>query len=983
MERTAIAEAQTLKTKQQNSRISNQSRQLAPDNQLLALQNTIGNRAVQELLRAQQQSAGKPDFPQSVQKPSMTPELEQEMNGDIEWITKCIKEDSLNFNIRVEIVERLKRWDRADKQYAESTGYADTFYLDKFIVKMKVKSLTISSIRTFWQDEHLLLFDALLDGLKGYPLDEFKRLVAASKRDNSTKPQMERIENFWGMMGKQEAMGLWGMTKGLGVGLAGLVDSAAGGANAALHVLQINTPEIPSLAKYLSNQFDESGKIMFGDSYGREKLFWGLSAADVGEIGGTVIWNLVMMGKGRANSKAIAEAVSAGKKVGTGLKATEAVLKTVDFLGNFKTIEDSIKNILTAVEKMQESARRNGQRPPTLGDMLSNADVAMELTNLANGLFGLFTSMGGASSPEGRKLVQRIGMLLNISQMSGMLAKITDIMSSDGTPDEKTKEIAMLLGNLFTTAVGFGYSAKDYRDEVKTDKAAKDAIKRKESEAAAQLSDGKPEHVSEPPVKEQAKTPEKPKTAAPEPSEPVKTLELPEAAHQKPDPISEAIQSELDTSPQSYEEPGGKPLNAEEFQQKIGSEKQSEVAGKPRAKSMDEVKSILAEHEKYPNVMFDSGINDFKMEAVFKELNKTAAGSQIVDLITEGKIHVVFTREEVLQGYQGAQTGKEISVVWGASVETAVSTLIHEGTHFTTGDDIKHLTTGSRLENEAMARAFEYEYNMISDLPVYDEAELAYRSTFTKVLEETGNPAVARSKADAAMINEMKKDPQRYGVETPKDVEEASVAVMNDALDNFGKQKESEPDFYIDTSEFDKAGPLAGKPSKKNNQKKFIQEKKKEKETKDTGVSKVDDFTGTLRGIEVQLPGVKTKEITYTKRNPVETEELRKAFDSTERKKFVKDLAKDTEKLKKAGLSDADITDMEDGLVPEGWNVHHKLPLDDGGDNSLENLVLIKNEPYHKTITNFQNSFAKLLNPGEIKNVEWPIPDSSIYPPGE
>ncbi len=144
------------------------------------------------------------------------------------------------------------------------------------------------------------------------------------------------------------------------------------------------------------------------------------------------------------------------------------------------------------------------------------------------------------------------------------------------------------------------------------------------------------------------------------------------------------------------------------------------------------------------------------------------------------------------------------------------------------------------------------------------------------------------------------------------------------------------------------------------------------------------DFEGMLRKEKVKLPGVKTRRINYTKRIPEETEKLRKEFNSTEKKKFLKDLSKDREKLKKAGLSDEDILDMkEEGLVPDGWNVHHKLPLDDGGNNSPDNLVLVKNEPYHKTITNYQNSFSRQLKPGETKPVDWPIPEGSIYPPGK
>lgn len=78
--------------------------------------------------------------------------------------------------------------------------------------------------------------------------------------------------------------------------------------------------------------------------------------------------------------------------------------------------------------------------------------------------------------------------------------------------------------------------------------------------------------------------------------------------------------------------------------------------------------------------------------------------------------------------------------------------------------------------------------------------------------------------------------------------------------------------------------------------------------------------------------------------------------------------------MKDAGLSEIDILDIKDGFVPEGWQVHHKLPLDDSGDNSFENLVLIKNEPYHKVITNYPNLEIGLIDSSEkvyiLKNGE-------------
>ncbi len=161
-------------------------------------------------------------------------------------------------------------------------------------------------------------------------------------------------------------------------------------------------------------------------------------------------------------------------------------------------------------------------------------------------------------------------------------------------------------------------------------------------------------------------------------------------------------------------------------------------------------------------------------------------------------------------------------------------------------------------------------------------------------------------------------------------------------------------------------------------------------ETKGTGkVVTTDsrpDFVGKLKGEEVKLPNVKIEKVTFNKRNPNDTAQLRKDFNKV-RKDLMKSMADNPEKikeLKKAGISDNDIEDMmEYGLVPDGWQVHHKIPLDQGGTNDVENLGLIKNHPYHKVITNEQNSLTKGMKPGDSKIVDFPIPEEGIYPPNK
>jgi len=137
-----------------------------------------------------------------------------------------------------------------------------------------------------------------------------------------------------------------------------------------------------------------------------------------------------------------------------------------------------------------------------------------------------------------------------------------------------------------------------------------------------------------------------------------------------------------------------------------------------------------------------------------------------------------------------------------------------------------------------------------------------------------------------------------------------------------------------------------------------------------------------LRGNQQPLPGFYLTDLAYTKRPQADVTQLRSQFASV-RKQFVKDLVADPAKvahLRKIGMSDTDLELMAKGGVPKLYRVHHKLPLDDGGDNSVTNLMLIEDDPWHLSITNLQNVNTVGLQPGQTINLKWPMYNGDIYP---
>ncbi len=138
-----------------------------------------------------------------------------------------------------------------------------------------------------------------------------------------------------------------------------------------------------------------------------------------------------------------------------------------------------------------------------------------------------------------------------------------------------------------------------------------------------------------------------------------------------------------------------------------------------------------------------------------------------------------------------------------------------------------------------------------------------------------------------------------------------------------------------------------------------------------------------LKGKLVPLEGMTVREIQYTKRAPEAAAALRKEFDAGIRADFLKSLANDPANaaaLQKAGLSEQALLRMQAGKAPPGYQVHHKLPLDDGGGNEFGNLVLIKDDPFHRALTNLQRELTSSLKPGETATVPWPVPNGFVYP---
>jgi len=140
-------------------------------------------------------------------------------------------------------------------------------------------------------------------------------------------------------------------------------------------------------------------------------------------------------------------------------------------------------------------------------------------------------------------------------------------------------------------------------------------------------------------------------------------------------------------------------------------------------------------------------------------------------------------------------------------------------------------------------------------------------------------------------------------------------------------------------------------------------------------------YLGKYKKNHVLLKEIKVEEINYTRRDRAEYYALRKEFSNKIRPAFLKTLPEHPEAV--STFDSNDLKRLANGRVPSGWEVHHKIPLDDSGTNSMDNLILMKQSPYHSALTKTQGIIQKDLPYNGTTKILWPSPKGVVYPKGK
>lgn len=140
--------------------------------------------------------------------------------------------------------------------------------------------------------------------------------------------------------------------------------------------------------------------------------------------------------------------------------------------------------------------------------------------------------------------------------------------------------------------------------------------------------------------------------------------------------------------------------------------------------------------------------------------------------------------------------------------------------------------------------------------------------------------------------------------------------------------------------------------------------------------------------------GAKMKEVEYKVPASQKRKDMRNKFQGVrgpngevvvegDRSKFIKMLVKEKEKelVERLGLTERDLEGMREGYVPNGFNVHHKLPIHGGGTNDFKNLILTPLYPHDQWHNDILNPQIANMGEGHSRTINLPWSDDMIYDP--
>ncbi|MCQ2913624.1 MAG: hypothetical protein MJ247_00300 [Alphaproteobacteria bacterium] len=128
-----------------------------------------------------------------------------------------------------------------------------------------------------------------------------------------------------------------------------------------------------------------------------------------------------------------------------------------------------------------------------------------------------------------------------------------------------------------------------------------------------------------------------------------------------------------------------------------------------------------------------------------------------------------------------------------------------------------------------------------------------------------------------------------------------------------------------------------------------------------------------------EIHGMKLKEVVWEVPDQKVRKRRRSQF-SNVRKEFLQEIGRThEEQLRALGMTEKQIDMVKKGATPNGFNVHHKLPIHGGGLNEFSNFILMPIPPHDDLHHLVMDPQVANLQTGAKKRVLIPWSDDMVY----
>jgi hypothetical protein len=476
--------------------------------------------------------------------PPLSPRLRQEMVGDIETIVAIMKTQYVTEAEERQINGIVAKYSALDRDLRPPLGETLSPNLDHFLILMKSRSFARSSIKSLGQDQYAILYDAIWYRFGDEALDEFRNLVARSQTQKTSGPSDKDVENGAALIAQQEAMGMWGMLKGMGTGLVGIAG--------------------PKAQQWIGEYFDETAHILFGEKWdSSEPLVWGMNAGQIGTVGGDVIMQLVQLQRAAGSSPA---GLAKANKLRTLIEKIQKAIAIGETTKKVIGVGTAAQGILLAAAGIADIIQqRKDANKPIDATLFEDPNFLDQLVVLVTSAIGAVMAARGHASKSQAITAARLQLLMKGLNLATAIARVSEIAASDRSREEKERDYGNVIASVIPQLVAaagdvHGYAkAKQAPDDASTsvkapakkDESSEDAAAKAEplkdaQEEAVPLTDAA---LKTPPVEDAAVTPIAKVPGADE--VPAPTTPVP---HAEPDDQAAALKAT--PQPQADEESG-------------------------------------------------------------------------------------------------------------------------------------------------------------------------------------------------------------------------------------------------------------------------------------------------------------------------------------------------------------------------------------------------------------------------------------------